>query len=46
MKGVELEQAIQDAIERTIITETDKEDAKDYLRNILVTDMIDEAMEE
>lgn len=46
MKGVELENAIHNAIERTIITKKDADEAKVYFENMLVNDMIDEVTEE
>jgi len=42
-KGAELEQAILDAIERTLKNEKDVEEAKRYFANILVNDMINES---
>lgn len=46
MVGVEIEEKIHDAIQRYCVTEEDKATAKTYFTNILVTDMIDEALEE
>ncbi len=46
MVGVEIEEKIYDAIQRYCVTEEDKVAAKTYFTNILVSDMIDEALEE
>lgn len=46
MIGVELEEKFNDAIQRYCVTEEDKTAAKTYFTNTLVTDMIDDALEE
>lgn len=46
MIGVELEEAINSAIERTLVTKKDIEEAKTYFENMLVNEMIDAVTEE
>lgn len=46
MIGVEIEEKIYDAIQRHCVTEEDKEEAKTYFNNILINDLIDEALAE
>jgi len=43
---IDLENEIIEAIQRCCSTEEDKEKAKRYFYNILVNDVIDEALEE
>jgi len=44
--GVEVEEAIIDAIQRYCTTDEKKEEAKTYFENCLINDMIDDALEE
>lgn len=46
MKPVELEQAIHNAIERTLVTKEDIKEAKIYFSNVFVNDVIDEVTQE
>lgn len=45
MIGVELEEKFNDAIQQICQTDRAKKEAKEYFKNYLVNDMIDEALE-